>query len=99
MLISVSQLSSQEIPAYKNPDLSPKERAEDLVSRLTLEQKAALMNFESVAIPELDIPRYSWSSEALHGSAFAGYATVFPQAIGMAASWDNELLLKVFDAV
>lgn len=99
MLASVSQLSSQEIPAYKNPDLSPKERAEDLVSRLTLEQKAALMNFESVAIPELDIPRYSWSSEALHGSAFAGYATVFPQAIGMAASWDNELLLKVFDAV
>ena len=99
MLASVSRLSSQEIPIYKNPDLSPQERAEDLVSRLTLEQKAALMNFESVAIPEFDIPRYSWCSEALHGSAFAGYATVFPQAIGRAASWDNELLLKVFDAV
>lgn len=90
---------SQEVPAYRNSELSPQERAEDLVSRLTLEQKAALMDFDSREIPELGISKYCWSSEALHGSAFAGTATVYPQAIGMAASWDEELLLKVFDEI
>lgn len=82
---------------YKDTSLDPSARAEDLLGRLTLEQKVALMNYESPAIPELGIERYNWWNEALHGSARNGLATVFPQAIGLAASWNEELLLDVFD--
>jgi len=70
-----------------------------IVSQLTLEEKAALMRFESPAIPRLGIPEYNWWNEALHGVARNGEATMFPMPIGMAASFDSELLLKVFDAV
>lgn len=70
-----------------------------IVSQLTLEEKAALMRFESPAIPRLGIPEYNWWNEALHGVARNGEATMFPMPIGMAASFDPELLLKVFDAV
>ena len=82
---------------YKDTSLDPSARAEDLLGRLTLEQKVALMNYESPAIPELGVERYNWWNEALHGSARNGLATVFPQAIGLAASWNEELLLDVFD--
>ncbi|MBO4723753.1 MAG: glycoside hydrolase family 3 C-terminal domain-containing protein [Bacteroidaceae bacterium] len=84
---------------YKNSDLPAQERAADLVSRLTLEQKAALMQNGSPAIPEFGIKAYDWWNEALHGVGRAGLATVFPQAIGMAASFDDALLLDVFTAV
>ena len=70
-----------------------------LVSKLTLEEKAALMRFDSPAIPRLGIPEYNWWNEALHGVARNGEATMFPMPIGMAASFDDELLYKVFDAV
>ncbi len=84
---------------YKNADLPAAERAADLVSRLTLEQKVALMQNGSPAIPEFGIKAYDWWNEALHGVGRAGLATVFPQAIGMAASFDDALLLDVFTAV
>ena len=87
----------QSMP-YQNPELSPEQRAEDLLSRLTLEEKAALMQNSSPAIPRLGIKAYDWWNEALHGVARAGLATVFPQTIGMAASFDNELLYQVFTA-
>lgn len=83
-------------PRYKDPSLSPQERADDLLKRLTLEQKVSLMMNTSQAIPDLGIREYNWWSEALHGCARAGTATVFPQAIGMASSWDEALLKQVF---
>ena len=86
-------------PPYKNPALSPEERANDLVGRLTLEEKAALMQNTSPAIPRLGIKAYDWWNEALHGVGRAGLATVFPQAIGMGASFNNELLYDVFTAI
>jgi len=85
--------------AYKNPLLTPEERAKDLLPRLTLEEKVGLMQNSSVAVPRLGIKAYDWWSEALHGIARAGSATVFPQTISMAASFDNALLYQVFDAV
>ena len=87
---------SQEI--YKNPKFSAEQRAGDLLKRLTLEEKVSLMQNSSKAIPRLGIKPYDWWSEALHGIARNGNATVFPQAIGMSASFDNALLYKVFDA-
>lgn len=94
--LALSSCSEQNLP-YQNPDLSADERARDLVGRLTLEQKAQLMQDASEAIPELKIQKYNWWNEALHGAARSGLATVFPQAIGMAASFDPELLELVFD--
>ena len=82
---------------YQNPNLSAEVRARDLLSRLTLEQKVSLMMSDSRAIPELGIQEYNWWSEALHGAARSGLATVFPQAIGMAASFDPDLLQQVMD--
>jgi len=84
---------------YKDRSLSPEERAKDLVSRLNLEEKASLMVHPSAPIEAFGIPEYNWWSEALHGAARNGKATVFPQPIGMAASFDEPLLYQVFTAV
>ena len=84
---------------YKDRSLSPEERAADLVSRLTLEEKASVAMHHAAAVPALDIKAYNWWSEALHGVARNGAATVFPQPIGMAASFDEPLLYEVFTAV
>ncbi|MDP4149989.1 MAG: xylan 1,4-beta-xylosidase [Bacteroidota bacterium] len=89
---------AQKIP-YQDPSLSPRDRAKDLVGRLTLDQKASLMLDESAAIPQLGIKKFNWWSEALHGLANNGNVTVFPEPIGMAASFDDSLLFHVFDAV
>lgn len=97
VLMALMTVSCNQKHPYQDSSLSPEERTEDLIGRLTLEQKVALMNYESPAIPELGIHQYNWWNEALHGSARNGLATVFPQAIGMAASWNDELLLQVFD--
>ncbi|MCR4994019.1 MAG: glycoside hydrolase family 3 C-terminal domain-containing protein [Bacteroidales bacterium] len=83
--------------SYQNPELSAKERAIDLCSRLTLEEKALLMLDESPAIPRMGIRKFYWWSEALHGAANQGNVTVFPEPIGMAASFNPDLLYKVFD--
>lgn len=98
ILILLSSSSyAQQLP-YQNPNLSSEERAEDLISRLTLEEKASLMCDVSEAIPRLGIKKFNWWSEALHGLANNDSVTVFPQPIGMAASFDDELLYKIFDA-
>ncbi len=78
-----------------NPDLSPEERAADLVSRMTLEEKVGQMQNAAPAIPRLGIPAYDWWNEALHGVARSGIATVFPQAIGLAATWDTDLERRI----
>ena len=89
-------VAAQSLP-FQDASLPAEARAEDLLGRLTLEQKVSLMMNASPAIPELGIRAYDWWSEALHGAARAGLATVFPQAIGMASSWDEALLEEVFD--
>ena len=78
---------------------TPEERAAELVAQMTLEQKASLMLHPSAGIEELGIPVYNWWNEALHGVARNGKATVFPQPIGMAAAFDEPLLLQVFTVV
>ena len=85
--------------SYKNTSLSPEERAELLVKELTLEEKARLMMDASQSVERLGIKPYNWWNEALHGVARAGLATVFPQPIGMAASFDPEMVYEVFNAV
>jgi beta-glucosidase len=77
-------------PLYLNTSLDFETRAKDLVSRMTLEEKALQAGHTAPAIPRLGVPAYNWWNEGLHGVARAGIATVFPQAIGMAASWDTE---------
>jgi beta-glucosidase len=89
---------AQQLP-YQNPQLPIEERARDLISRLTLEEKASLMFDQSPAIPRLGIKKFNWWSEALHGLASNDSVTVFPEPIGMAASFDNELVYRIFDAV
>jgi beta-glucosidase len=83
------------LPIYKDTQHSFEERAVDLVSRMTLEEKAAQMQNGAPAIERLGLPAYDWWNEALHGVARAGGATVFPQAIGMAASFDVPLMDQV----
>ena len=88
--------AAQQLP-YQNPNLSARERAEDLCKRLTLEEKAQLMMDESPAIPRLGIKKFYWWSEALHGAANQTNVTVFPEPVGMASSFNPDLLYKVFD--
>ncbi len=84
-------LAAEPPPAYLDPVQPQEARIHDLVARLTLEEKAALMSNTTPGVPRLGIPKYDWWSEALHGVANAGHATVFPQAIGLAAMWDERL--------
>jgi len=84
---------------FRDPDLSVEKRVEDLLSRLTLEEKIGQTMMGSPAIARLGIPRYDWWNEALHGVARNGVATVFPQAIGLAATWNPELHHRVADAI
>ncbi|MBR2237345.1 MAG: glycoside hydrolase family 3 C-terminal domain-containing protein [Prevotella sp.] len=86
-----------QVQPWQNPSLSAKERAKDLCSHLTLEEKAQLMLDESPAIPRLGIKKFFWWSEALHGAANMGNVTVFPEPVAMAASFNPDLLYKCFD--
>ncbi|WP_443663170.1 glycoside hydrolase family 3 C-terminal domain-containing protein [Clostridium sp.] len=80
---------------YKDENLSFEKRAKDIVSRMTLFEKVSQMTYNSAAVPRLGISSYNWWNEALHGVARAGVATMFPQAIGMAATFDENLIYKV----
>ena len=82
-------------PPYQNPDLPIDQRVEDLVARMTLEEKVSQTLNEAPGIPRLDIPPYDWWNECLHGVARAGVATVFPQAIGLAATWNADLIHRL----
>jgi beta-glucosidase len=88
-------VKSQDTPKYKNYKLSVEERVNDLVSRMTLEEKVSQMVYNSPAIDRLDVPAYNWWNEALHGVARNGIATVFPQSVGMAATWDTDLMFRI----
>ncbi len=86
-------------PLYLNPDARPRDRARDLISRMTLAEKVSSMLDDSVAIERLGVPAYNWWNEALHGVARAGKATVFPQAIGIAATWNVTLVHQMANAI
>jgi beta-glucosidase len=88
VFVAVASAAQAQQPAYLDTKLSPAERAHDLVGRMTLDEKASQLEDWAISIPRLGIPDYETWNEALHGVARAGYSTVFPQAIGMAATWD-----------
>ncbi len=88
-----------KVPPYKDYRLPMAKRVQDLLSRMTVEEKLSQMLNESPAIPRLSIPEYNWWSEALHGVARAGFATVFPQAIGLAATFDKNLMFRAATAI
>jgi len=99
---SASKLSSSPgtpRPPYLDPRLPVDLRVDDLTSRMTLEEKVSQMQDVARAIPRLGIPAYNWWNEGLHGVARAGQATVFPQAIGLAATWDTDLVHRLADVI
>jgi beta-glucosidase len=101
LLGTVAKSEVQRAPRlpYWDPGLSVEERVSDLVSRMTLEEKIHQMRYDAPAIERLGIPEYNWWNECLHGVARAGLATVFPQAIGLAATWDRELMSRLATAI
>jgi beta-glucosidase len=104
LVASAFVTSGAESPAaavakFKDASLPVDVRAKALISSMTLEEKAAQLGHTAPAIPRLGIPEYNWWNEGLHGVARAGVATVFPQAIGMAASWDAPLMHQVADVI
>ncbi|MEL6923081.1 MAG: glycoside hydrolase family 3 C-terminal domain-containing protein, partial [Bacteroidota bacterium] len=84
---------------YQNPALSIEQRVDDLVGRMTLDEKINQLRYDAPAIERLEVPEYNWWNECLHGVARNGRATVFPQAIGMAATWDIDLMQRVGEAI
>lgn len=88
-----------EVLPYLNPDLPLETRVDDLLGRMTLEEKVSQTLYDAAAVERLGIPEYNWWNEALHGVARAGLATVFPQAIGLAATWDSDLMFRVATAI
>lgn len=99
LLLATSGIAVARDLPFRDPAQPAERRAADLVGRLTLAEKAAQLKDLAPAIPRLGIPAYAWWSEGLHGVARAGEATVFPQAIGLAATWDAALVQDVADTV
>ncbi|MCB9023314.1 MAG: glycoside hydrolase family 3 C-terminal domain-containing protein [Lentimicrobiaceae bacterium] len=97
VFIGLSSLNAQ--PLYLNPEADTDARVKDLIGQLTLEEKASQMLMSTPAIPRLNIPPYDYWNEALHGVGRSGTATVFPQAIGLAATFDNGLIYQVSSAI
>jgi beta-glucosidase len=98
-LIAIQAQQPESQLPFRNPALSTEERVSDLVSRMTLKEKVDQLVYTAPAVPRLGIPSYNWWNEALHGVARAGYATVFPQSITIANSWDEGLMYNVANAI
>lgn len=96
--LASGQQSENNFP-FRNPSLPLEDRVSDLISRMTLQEKADQLLYTAPAIPRLGVPPYTWWNEALHGVARAGYATVFPQSITIADSWDESLMFNVANAI
>lgn len=102
LLMSCQLLDAQEMnnkPDYLDHTIPMARRVDDLISRMTLEEKIAQMGHSAKAIPRLQIPEYNWWNECLHGVARAGTATVFPQAIALAATWNTGLMQQVAEVI
>lgn len=99
LLTACTMYSTAQTLPYQDPTLTAEQRADDLIKRLTLEEKVKLMMNASPAIPRLGIPQFNWWNEALHGLGRNGFATVYPITMAMASSWDDALLENVFTAV
>jgi beta-glucosidase len=100
VLLAAAPPRASDAPApYRDPSLPVAVRVDDLVSRLTLEEKMAQLVYDSPAVERLRVPAYQWGNECLHGVAYAGVATVFPQSIGLGATWDTDLIHRVAAAI
>jgi beta-glucosidase len=99
LCFNASAQQSPAEPAYRNPQLPVEQRVAGLVSQMTLEEKVSQLGHTSSAIPRLAVPEYNWWNEGLHGVARAGNATVFPQAIALAATFDAPLMHQVADVI
>lgn len=99
LLFGVSGYAQKYTHKFQNPELNISERTEDLISKMTLEEKVGQLMYAAPAIERLGVPQYNWWNECLHGVARNGRATVFPQAIGMAASFDTDLMHRVGKAI
>jgi beta-glucosidase len=98
-LFASSMLFGQSTSDFRNEKMSNETRVNDLVSKLSLEEKVSLLGYNSKAVPRLGIPAYNWWNESLHGVARAGIATIFPQSIGMAASFNDALINEIANAI
>ncbi|MFB9110067.1 beta-glucosidase [Flavobacterium gyeonganense] len=96
--LALSTFAQKKFP-FNNPNLTTEERVDDLVSRMSIDEKISQLMDSSPAIERLGIPEYNWWNESLHGVARAGYATVFPQSISIASSWDRQLIFDVANAI
>jgi beta-glucosidase len=97
--VTCAQTAPVPSSTWLDPSLPLDQRVQALLSQMTLEEKASQMRDRAVAIPRLGIPRYDWWNEGLHGVAFAGWATNFPQVIGMAATWDSPLVHRMAEVI
>ncbi len=96
---AVISAQDTELLPYQNTQLSLDERVNDLVSRMTMQEKLGQLFNSAESIDRLGVPAYNWWNECLHGVARAGKATVFPQAIGMAATFDQELMFRIAEVI
>lgn len=99
VLFPMISFAQSSLPAYMNQELSIQQRAEDLVSKMSLQEKVSQMRYDAPAIDRLGVPAYNWWNECLHGVGRAGVATVFPQAIGMASSFNEPLMFQIASAI
>jgi beta-glucosidase len=97
--LHAQQQSGAQAFKFTNTALPIDQRVDDLIGRMTLEEKVSQMRDHAPAIPRLGVPKYDWWNEGLHGVAFAGYATNFPQVIGMAATWDSSLVHRMGETI
>ena len=98
IIISANCCAQYKYP-FQNPALTYNERIENLIQQLTIDEKINLLLYNNDGVSRLGIPKYNWWNEALHGVARAGRATVFPQAIGIAATFNDDLIFRVADAI